>query len=616
MRASLRTLTLVLVAQFAGLVSQARSADLRKAVPNDAFLAIHATHNSERDYQKKYYQEIWETIKKHQLLERMVKLITDRIPADELGQAKAVLDELKTAAKPIDWQKLGEAKELVYAQSMGFPASQHIWALRVDNATAKSAHEGFTNLFKMLEKYAGNFVQIIDSEKHGAVVTSVQFAEPQMPFSFTAAYSKDLLLISTSKQVAEKALANLSSDSAKSKFDDPRFVAAFKKLPKAEDISVIVDGRALFNGLGEISKEMRRVGNGNEEANAIASTIDLVLDEFRLLDFEVSVEYTEDNLNRSAAYGKFLPNAKNKAIVKALNTGKPFGKWEKWVPADASAYSLSKGMSLAPIYERAMAVIKEKFPNAQPILDQWAAIQEQIGVDVKKDILDSFTGESVSVSFPKAVAAGALGAGADGITAMRCQNPARIQALLDKLFKMVENEPALAGQGIQIVKSPALDGFHELKAPQLALVGIQPVIGFKDGWLILGTGPAAVKKVMDARAGKIKTIETSPSYKQFKLNVSGPVDSISYSNIAQQMQGAAQAIRQVGLLAPALLGAAGPDADPVAMAVIKEIMAMLPAIADVVGRFDFMQAKLAVTQSSSDGSSYERKTVLVIKPAN
>jgi len=41
--------------------TQAQALDLRRAVPEDAYLVIHGRHNPERDYQRRYWREVWET---------------------------------------------------------------------------------------------------------------------------------------------------------------------------------------------------------------------------------------------------------------------------------------------------------------------------------------------------------------------------------------------------------------------------------------------------------------------------------------------------------------------------------------------------------------------------
>lgn len=598
------------VAQMLAFAMPTEAADLRQGVPNQAFLAIHGKHNPERDYQKKYHDEVWQTVKRTMLIEKAIKIATDRLPAEGIEQAKSIIKEIQEAAKPIDWQSLGNAKESAYAQVMSMPSAHHLWLMRVDAAAAKSAHKGFSNLFRLLKKYAGDAVEISDNEIEGATAVTLSFG-PQVPFGFVIAHTDTTLLLSTSSDVAKQSLRQLAGKGGKSKFDDPRFVEAFKKLPKAEDMAVIFDGRALFKSLGEIGGMIRQLANNNDEAVKVAGIIDALIDEFKVIDFEVSVEYTEGNLNRGQAYGKLLPNIGDKAVAKAMRSGKAFGKWQSWVPKDAISYSLSKGISLHPIYERLISFVNEKIPEARPALEQWEAMQKQFGVHLDRDILQAFSGESVSVTFPKAIPA-PLGGG-DSITAMRCQKPERIRELIHKLFDALENEPAFKAQGIRLVKSAKLDGFEELAAPMLTAVGFTPIFGFKDGWMIIGSSPAAVQKVLDTRAGKTPNFESSKSFKQFKLDVSGPVDSIKYTNIAEQVRGASKMLGQAGMFAPMLAGAAGPNADPEAMALIKDVMALLPSLAQVVGKFDFYEAKMVVSQAGATAGTYEKQTVTVIR---
>ena len=91
---------------------------------------------------------------------------------------------------------------------------------------------------------------------------------------------------------------------------------------------------------------------------------------------------------------------------------------------------------------------------------------------------------------------------------------------------------------------------------------------------------------------------------------------MSYKNIAEQVRGAEQFLRQAGMFAPMIMAAAGQEADPEVIEPIKEVLALLPSVAEVVSKFDYKLGKLSVTQSESDGNSYRRHSVVVIRPAS
>ena len=122
---------LVMLLAVAQSLSAADTVDIRRGVPEDVFLVVHGKHNPERDFQQKYYEEVWKTVQETQIIDRIVKIVTSRMKDEDLEQAKAVIDELREAVEPIDLKGLAAAQEIVYAQQMimaphaDLPASGH-----------------------------------------------------------------------------------------------------------------------------------------------------------------------------------------------------------------------------------------------------------------------------------------------------------------------------------------------------------------------------------------------------------------------------------------------------------------------------------------------------------
>jgi hypothetical protein len=132
--------------------------------------------------------------------------------------------------------------------------------------------------------------------------------------------------------------------------------------------------------------------------------------------------------------------------------------------------------------------------------------------------------------------------------------------------------------------------------------------------MILGSSPAAVQKVLDTYNGKGKTIAEAPSFERFDLEIEGPVNSVSYSHLAEKTRQAADTIRQIGMMGPMILGMAGAEAEPEDLKPVQEALALLPSIANVVGKFDFLEAMLSVTQQGDAPNTYERRTVTLVRP--
>ena len=198
-----------------------RDLDLRRAVPADAFMAVYGKHNPERDYQRDYYQQVWQTMQDTQIIERVVKIATKRMSADDLEKARGVMEQLQEAAAPIDLEAIFNCEEAVYGQLFQVPTAQHIAAFRLSGEAAGGLEQGLTNLFRKAEELYPQHVSVETSEQHGSTITSLRLPQ-EVPFSPTVIRKNDVVLISSSRELAALSLSMLVDGTGPSKFDDPR----------------------------------------------------------------------------------------------------------------------------------------------------------------------------------------------------------------------------------------------------------------------------------------------------------------------------------------------------------------------------------------------------------
>jgi hypothetical protein len=332
-----------------------------------------------------------------------------------------------------------------------------------------------------------------------------------------------------------------------------------------------------------------------------------------VIDYEVTVAYTEGRRNLCQTLGKLLPGVENTLLGKTFGSGESFENWQSWVPSDASTYSLSMGANLHPLYEYVVHLIEHQIPEAQDALKQFDDLQKQYDVSLDRDILQAFSGESVSVTLPAAQPT-LLGA-QDSVLAMRCHKPERIRELLHRVVEHLQQLPFVAAQQLELEESTELDGFEELSANVFAMFGARPVIGFHNGWMIWASNAGAAKKVLETLAGNGQTILESDAYKAFELDVSGPVQSISYTDLAQRTRQAAMMLNQAGAIVPAVIGMAGAQADGDAekLQTVQDLVALLPSVAKIVAKFDYLEANLSVTQKGERPDTYQRRGVTLVR---
>ena len=112
-----------------------------------------------------------------------------------------------------------------------------------------------------------------------------------------------------------------------------------------------------------------------------------------------------------------------------------------------------------------------------------------------------------------------------------------------------------------------------------------------------------------------ETIADTKAFKQLQLKVEGPVDSISYTNLADDIRRAARFLEQAGTLVPMLIGIVGAQAKPEDLKPVQEVLGLLPSVGKIVSKFDFLEARLAVTQAGDQPDTYQRRSVTMVRPA-
>jgi len=603
---------LVLCLALPGMANSTKtSTNLSAGVPSSAHLAIYVKKNPERDFQKQYWQQIWQTFEEEKIADRFLAAITGQIPEDNLNQARSVLDEIKVALKPIHCHALLHAEELAYAQSMESIFNQHVVLIRLNRSDAAGFELGVAQLFDLFSKWSEGKVAPLHEKLEGASLVTLKLPA-KVPFRPAVIRHDDVVILSTHEKLARECLDTLTDASLSSKFDDPRIVEGLAELPAAEDAIIFFDARLMLKRFGNLPAFIRQQDRGNNpELERGTKLMDAILKELTFFDYELTVEYTEGHQCRQAAIGRLLPDTDQKIVVQALSQGKPFENWQTWVPADADGFSLNTGFNLHVLYKGVMKFVRDNIPEFHDGLDKFETAQEELGFNLDRDLLQAFSGETVSVTLP--IKKGDGSTRQSTVAAMRCTDPEGVKALLNRALEALMQLPPVQAQQLKWVECADLAGFQELKAPMLKMFGIRPVVGFSDGWMMIGGNPEAVARVIATRKGEIPSIDHTSSFQKFGLDVTGPVYQMSYTDLGTTIRSMADAIEGAGAIAPMLLGSMAMHADPEKLKPVQELISLLPSIAKVVREFDFIDERLTVVREGPKDNTYRRDVVYLLR---
>ena len=218
----------------------------------------------------------------------------------------------------------------------------------------------------------------------------------------------------------------------------------------------------------------------------------------------------------------------------------------------------------------------------------------------------------VSVSMPGGPVT-PLGQSGQGVSAIKCKNPERVKELMHRVVDILSGIPQLEQQGIELVDSDSIEGFEELNVNVFTVMGLRPIIGFQDDWLVIGSGASAVETVIATQKGEHDSFLKSDAFAEMHLEANGPVQTVSYSNLQAQTQAMAQGLMQLGIFAPTMMGMAPPEARE-QLEPLQDLLGLLPKIAKIVRSMDFYEKQMSVSQRGDEPGSWMRQSVITIRP--
>jgi tetratricopeptide (TPR) repeat protein len=238
---------------------------LVRAVPDDVFLCVTGMRNPERKFLDDYWGEVFQTLIDAGVADEVMGLFTAMLDTEQMEEVERLRTLAMERFGAIDWNELF-GRETVFAERLNGPQTTSggglymgppdmVWIM---GSQGDLADEHFAGLVALLETFVdeintlagGPRFAIERSQMAGADVAAVNFTKnvPGAP-PITIAFAKrgEILLASFGREILEESLALLAGDSTKRPIcADPRFIAAFEKLPEPEDAIVFFDMKGMM----------------------------------------------------------------------------------------------------------------------------------------------------------------------------------------------------------------------------------------------------------------------------------------------------------------------------------------------------------------------------------
>jgi hypothetical protein len=232
-------------------------------------------------------------------------------------------------------------------------------------------------------------------------------------------------------------------------------------------------------------------------------------------------------------------------------------------------------------------------------------LQQQFGVDVRRDIAELFGGASVSVTLAEGRGSVLMIGVADEALA-REKVGAALEFLTNRMGEVIAEQPALAALAMftpwtSPVSHPELAGFQNLHFS----VSPEPVVwGVADGHLIFGSSADAVALCLATADGRHPSIRMNEALMQAAIP---PTEPFNMASLTDQRRVGAEFAEAIGI-ASVVSGLAGSFAPQSELRTLTGgISAMLAKLKPVVLKIDFL--KSSASRTTFDGRVWRARSV-------
>ncbi len=374
--------------------------ELARAVTPDSFLCIVSRPLPEDDRMRQANHRALAAFKNSGFLEEVLDGVLHIIPVADRSGVEEVLQRFTGVVQGVAWHRLDEG-EHVFAERVKDGLPNFIFLARIDKAFSRDT-------FMEIRHLLGGFVLLSDAlqletERYrGTDITSLR-AITGDSFSLSVFSRGDLLGFSfgSSREYPRQYLDQLDGWSDRpALIDTRRYKEALRGMSQEGYSSLFIDIDRMIDSMRDrFGRILDMVPEDREEA-AVLTLFLRIIEEINLFEYTAEVRCREGNRIVADSRTRFKPGAKNKKLFAALFSGKPVSGYERFIPANALAFSLNSDIDFLPIYELLLTWMKEMLPNADEVLERWEEIQEEIGIDLMEDLLSWFEGGMITVEVP------------------------------------------------------------------------------------------------------------------------------------------------------------------------------------------------------------------------
>ncbi len=576
---------------------------LGRCVPADCWMFVHGASNPEREWIDKQWSEVFQALKDSGIDRDVMSLCMSFLGDAERAKAQTTIDRFSELIRGIRWADL-VGREFVFAERPGRSpiGFDYILVAQGASGSGEGNASGLVAIFKEIATAVGG--SVAQSRLHDVDVWEFEHeALGRIGMTVALFRTGDTIGMTTGRKTLEDIVGLLTGNSdAKSILAAPRFQEALGIVNPPEDVVSFFDIKGFFVAMGKmfdnvVQKKMAHAGgdsgdgSGTNGAPKEIAIIRKIIDQVDVFDYSVVTAATKGRREVHSHAMRIQPGKEKTPLAKAILERKPFEKFDRFIPAEATGFQLTGMIDFGLLYDAVIDFVAKEIPEGADAVAKWKGILASVGFDPKADFFDWWSGEMITVEMPPAIVT-PMG-GKDSVLMIRVKDHALAKTRVDTFISFVQGKLQAEGQTLMV--SPAkvnAEGFQEITHPAVAMF-LKPVIGVHGDWLMIGSSAASLNKCLAVESGEAPSIVQNSRFKEEGLIPKGPVRDASFkdtSRFGQELGGVVGMVGMFGGMAVAGMPEKG-DEERQAKKIVQSLLSIVMKLGPVLQKIDFYSSE-------------------------
>lgn len=641
MKITLRPMLLGAAAALAALApnaaAQLENFSLVQGVPSDYFLVTGSRHAPEADFIDAHWARVGDAFRESEILEDLMDMVSENAPPEEMEMMTAMFEQYATLFGAVDWDAMGN--EFVFGERLNTPVildngatfgpPDFIFLMKMDPETADANYAALMGLFNtgfaQINAMTGAELAFGSIKEHGfqfSVLDFAQLTDGQFDYPISIGHKDGVLAVTMGSGVRSEMTTLLAGEGQiRSIASTERFKNAFDGLPTAElgfsyfdMINMRGNMEDIFSMVSMVlDRELAMTPAPGETADMteeqmivdmVNHAMELAYDAMSLIEGSGTVTFVRGHSIHAVSRAMLADGVESNPFFPLIGTVQPVEDFAKYLPESTTSYSVSGAVDAEKIYDFIIELVRGFGPMGEMGIGEWEAMQEDLGFDVRRDVISMLGGESISVTF-----------NAEGkeqwVTRMAVadEESAREKielaaAMIPELMREAAKENAMFNMLGILVRDSRDERFEGFKRLDVTMMGVSALVGVKDGWLMFGSSGDALALTDEVAAGRAPNVRSNEALMGRALIPDGPVQAASfsdYSGIAEEFSGALMMFSSMGGMMTANI----PNAEDRRMA--NRLISMVGRLAPVIAEIDFYDSGSVI--ASFDGKGWMTHSV-------